>query len=76
MSLSKKQRIATVSVAGSALWFILWGMGGYFFGLRGVGYGWPAFWVVAGMSLITPAVTWGLVTVFLVSREWIERGEK
>lgn len=76
MALTKRQRKVTVALAGSALWFILWGMGGYFFGLRGVGYGWPAFWAVGGLGLVAPAIIWGLATLFIVSGKWIERAEK
>lgn len=79
MTLTKRQRKVTAALAGSALWFILWGTMGYFFGIRGVGYGWPAFWAVGGMSLmslITPAIVWGLATLFIVSGKWIERAEK
>lgn len=76
MTFSKKQRIATISVAGPIVWFILWGLGGYFFGFRGIGYGWPAFWAVGGISLLVPLVIGGLVTLFIVSGKWIERAEK
>jgi len=75
MTFSKKQRKVTVALAGSALWFTLWGMGGYFFGLRGVGYGWPAFWAVGGIGLIIPVFVLILGVIIGFSEYWIRKGK-
>lgn len=76
MALTKKKRKVIVGVIAAIAWFLLWGLGGYFFGFRGIGFGWPGFWAVGGMSLLVPLVIGGLVTLFTLSGKWIERSER
>lgn len=74
-SLRKRQREVIVAIAALVLWFVMWGALGYFFGIRGVGFGWPAFWGVGGISLLIPGGVAIILAFGWLAARWIKLGD-
>lgn len=74
-NLKSRQREVIVGIAALALWFVMWGTMGYFFGIRGVGFGWPAFWGVGGISLLIPGAVAVILAFGWLAARWIKLGD-
>jgi hypothetical protein len=72
--LNRRKRLVIAVVGVVTLFCLGFGMIGYYAGLGGVGYGWPAFFAVAGIALGTIAAIALATAVLLAAIWWVSRG--